>query len=73
MKAWMDDKGFIHVSATTNIEKFAIRWHRDNMKQTPVPIIVHEEEPVQDEDNKCDPQEDFIPVPQTSFRKTYQD
>ena len=46
MKAWMDIEGFIHVSAVNEVEKFAIRWNRENLQSADANgIVIHEEEP----------------------------
>ena len=46
MKAWFDSDGFIHVSAQTAAEKFALRWNREHLRNADANgIVLHEDEP----------------------------
>lgn len=48
MKSWFDDDGFIHVTAQTPAEKFAMRWNRENLKDADANgIVLHEDEPIE--------------------------
>ena len=55
MKAWFDQDGFIHVTAETAAEKFAMRWNRDNLQQADANgIVLHEDEPKDFTVGKCE-------------------
>ena len=48
MKARFDEEGFIHVTAQTPAEKFAMRWNREHLENADANgVVLHEDEPTE--------------------------